>query len=659
MTAVCDRTGRLSLRMLGQRDDINGGLCAATEGGMGLLELLQAGDVAAFNEARADEAEVVFFAEELDGLTLVGIDLSHAKLEKSDLTGTDLSEATLTRADMREIDGSELKLARAMMLGARLADAFLEDADLTGADVSHADLSGATLTHSAGAGLVGRNARFRDISAHGATWPQADLSEANLARADLTHATLSGAVLTKAQATQCVLEHAELDGVQAAGIRLGGARLAKANLKGAVLTGAQLAGADLSGADLSGANLTRANLTDANLTGARLTGACMVDAVLDGANLTDADLSDADLSGLDPTALDLDASQVEELAGAGARFDPDAAFVYDDASVALHGSHTAVLWMNPDSLDSPTLRWLVSDGSMNRWGVLAVAGAAVMAHAVVDSPQGFTLLAMVERADGVQLIHWSLSTEGDVSSPRAQPLGYDPAVLPVVRSEGGQVWIWGLERRGPSVVLQRGPDDSGAFTPVLHEVKSTARGFFGRGHPVLMCKGGVVLPVRGSVIADPVRTPEGFPTRIATVVANDAGVLAVWGVEPTRRDPGGLRTMWLGARQAVEPGTLTRLPDLHSLDGVPVGDAVMLAWADEVEPGTSRVGLALLRESGQDEVGEVPFGYPDPDDVRIVCRDGKPEAVAVNTLSGRLVVVRLDGEVIVDLDDAVGFDAPY
>ena len=96
---------------------------------MGLLELLRAGDVEGFNDARG-AARVELFAEELAGLVLRGADLKGANLDKADLTGTDLTEANLVHAFMSDIDGTEMVLDGVFAMKIKMRDAWLEGAEI-------------------------------------------------------------------------------------------------------------------------------------------------------------------------------------------------------------------------------------------------------------------------------------------------------------------------------------------------------------------------------------------------------------------------------------------------------------------------------------------------------------------------------------------------
>jgi uncharacterized protein YjbI with pentapeptide repeats/ABC-type sugar transport system substrate-binding protein len=153
----------------------------------------------------------------------------------------------------------------AVLLGADLAGAYLENARLPAADLRRVVFAGAYLSSA-------------DLAA--ARLEEADLGGADLFRADLRGARLSGADLRNAD-----LSNANLQGADLTKARLQGARLVGADLRGARLRYAQLQRANLSRSDLR-----RANLFDANLSGAWLRKAWLDErTVLESADIRQAD----------------------------------------------------------------------------------------------------------------------------------------------------------------------------------------------------------------------------------------------------------------------------------------------------------------------------------------------------------------------------------
>src|SRR5271169_598356 len=85
-----------------------------------------------------------------DGVSLVGVDLSRAFLQRVDLSGANLLRADLSAADLRDCKLQSANLAYAHLNSANfrrcdLQHVSLEEADLDGADLWGSDLSGAKL----------------------------------------------------------------------------------------------------------------------------------------------------------------------------------------------------------------------------------------------------------------------------------------------------------------------------------------------------------------------------------------------------------------------------------------------------------------------------------------------------------------------------------
>lgn len=608
---------------------------------MGLLELLEAGEVDAFNAQRGERARLDLFAADLPGRRLVGVDLSNAHVDKADLTGSDLSEARLYRASFTGIDGSGLVLRDAIAVKARFREAWLDGAVLDRADLTKADLSEAHLGGSQGEGLRLQGARLREIDAPEVRWPGVDLSEASLHKADLTAADLRHAVLNDVTAVEAVLDGARLDGATGVNARFPGASMKGACLAGARLPEAQLAGADLTGADLSHADLSRANLTGAVLAGADLRGAVLADACLDGVDLTGLDLSGVDLSGVDPGGLGLTEAQRAQVAAIGVQADPDAPLAFEDVVAARHGAFTALLWDNPEGEEGGSIRFAVVGEDRTVRGVLPVPPGAVLARTVVAHGDGFAVVVVRERTGGPVAVVLELSTAGELGRSTTSALGYEPAVRPVVASRDGVLRMWGLARRGPTLVVHELRD--GGLEPVRSEPQPTALHFLGRHAPALACKGGVVVPVTALGGGRPLGTPEAFPGQAGVAVPVSAGVCAVWVEKRVGRQAGGLRAAWLVGRGHPEVEVLGETAGITALDAVPMGEGVRVAWIEAGEDGLgdTRV-LQVDLPGGRPQV--VARGVRDVDELTLAPGPDGPRIV-LTTLADTAVLLDEAGDV--------------
>lgn len=134
----------------------------------------------------------------------------------------------------------------------RLAGADLRDVDLSGVRVDECDLSGSVLD---GARFVG---------------------------ASLIRANLAGASIVGADFSYAILDHSDLEGVDATAAAFMNATLSKCNLIRSRLRRSNLSEANLNRANLFEANLSGADLSRAQASQANLQGAILEDTILTG-----------------------------------------------------------------------------------------------------------------------------------------------------------------------------------------------------------------------------------------------------------------------------------------------------------------------------------------------------------------------------------------
>jgi uncharacterized protein YjbI with pentapeptide repeats/tetratricopeptide (TPR) repeat protein len=268
----------------------------------------------------ADEVRLtVSSTPDLEGIDLVGADLSAVYLWRKRMRYARMDRTRLVGADLRACDLAHASLRDADLRRADLRDATLEAAVLDGADLSDAEVAGGRLTD---ARLV--RATLTGVRLGGL----APSARVDLSGAVLDDARLSGVHLPEVRASFVSARRAD-----ATGTVLRGGDLSCADLRGASLTGADLRDADLTGADLRGAMLGRADLRGARLVGARLVRADLTGAEVAGVDLRWADLRGAFLTNVDLRRVTLDgarvgaedlrrAEAVPDLAGAGVRVEP-------------------------------------------------------------------------------------------------------------------------------------------------------------------------------------------------------------------------------------------------------------------------------------------------------------------------------------------------
>ena len=608
---------------------------------MDLMELLEKGDVETFNAKRPETGKLDLFAADLAEVSLVGVDLSRANVDKSDFTGADLSDSTLLGASLSGIDGSGMKLCNALAIKARAKEAWLDESDISEADFTRGNFTEAVLEKSVGTGVVFAGARLVEVNAKGASWTDADFVEASMHKIDFTGADLRRADFSEAKANESNLTEAKLDGAVGPHARFASAIMVGASFVGARFPGANLQGADLTNADLSMADLSGANLTDAKLEGAILKGAVLADAVLDGVTLTGIDLTGADLSGVDPTPLGLTTEQLGQVGAIGVEVPDDVPIQMKGALAARSGKAHLVLWENIDGKDDEgeaitSLRYAVFGPKASGAKVLPVPADKVLARSIGTDGDGFRVAVLRERPGGVGLVCYRIEADGSISDAVSNALGYDPMVWPVLGEDKGPV-LWGIARRGPTLVVHR-PGEEG-FTPVYSERVATARGFLGRHHPVVSCKGGVIQVAHSRGAGQPKRTPDGFPGRLGTACPVEGRSLCAWVLERVGDTPGGIRYAWLERRGNPETEVLTTNDMVSSLDVLGQGETAWLAWVE------------ISLEGGQLWRCQLPDGAPEKlaedVDASRCCftstAEGDP-AIVVTTADGLPVVVEPGGK---------------
>ncbi len=480
---------------------------------MTLLQLLENGKITEFNEQRGQRRPPDLFAADLSGLDLRNVDFSGANLEKADLTGANLTGAMLNRTNLNGADLSETILVDVRGLRARFRDAWMEDADLSGADFTGGDFNGAVLNRVKAVGACFRTGKLKGAEMKESDFSEVDFSECKLSRVDLSAAKLDGTIFVDAKLVGADLTRASMVGVNLTKVRGNEAIFSHANLTRAKMVDGDFSEADFGGSKLNEVDLTGADLAQAELAGANMNSAVLTNTRLDGVELTD--------------------EQKSSLSSEGAASEEDVKvddLMFHEAQVARIGDTVAVLWENETPSGAISLRLAVvgANGDPTDIGVaLPVPAELVLARGIAATDMGFVVASFIQRPSGMVVMFSEVSAMGELGTTRTHELGYDPAVKPVITSnDSGDVIIYGLARRGPSVFVHK--YDGGELELVKGEKASTARGFVGDHRPILVTKGGALVGVGLKGLGKPLACPEGFPGRNADVGFVGDGVLVTW-----------------------------------------------------------------------------------------------------------------------------------
>jgi len=595
---------------------------------MTLLELLADGKVDEFNATRGRYSSPDLFAADLSSRNLAGVDLSGANLEKADLSKSNLSGAVMLGANLSGADLTGASLDGVVAVKSRWRDAFLGEAQLDGADFTRADFTGADLTGSHGDGVKFSHAKLKDANLSGVSLPEVHMDQATLAGADLTRAEMQRGDFQEANLGKARLDGANLDGSDLSGAHLPGASARGTHLEGCTLRGIDLSSAQLEGACLDGSDLTRADLTGASLQGASLRQADLRETRLDGVDLSVADTDGAVLAL--PVSEEADAE--EEFTWVPVQF--------GDFQACLSGERIGVLWENEEPDEVVALRVAVVSPRVP-WDGRSIAlpdpADLVIARALVPSENGFRALLFVERPAGLVCRLADIGPGGAITSMRTLPFDYVPAVRPVLVTRPDGFYVIGLSRNGPLIQVHRWEGEG--LVPIFREKVPTARGFAGNEEPVLVCKGGVVIPVSPEGLGRPVRSPETFPGRSPTACRFKDDVFLAW------IEPGAQGFRYCFARSGADPYVERMLPrvGISSLDAARFGNRILVAFTREGDELRSPTGLNGVWFPGGRPFPLVPNLESDAEEIRFVYGSNHP-VVAASTLDASLVVVEVDGE---------------
>ncbi len=594
---------------------------------MNLLELLEAGRVEEFNASRGQRSAPDLFAVDLSGKDLRGVDFSGANLEKADLSGADLRGSVLARANFSGADLTGARLDDVVAIKSRWTEAWLEKAGLEKADLSGADMVGAVLNQAEACDAVFRGVRLKN----------AELNDAKLANADFREVKSSGADFTGADLSEADFVDARLKGADFTGAKLAGADLSGAHGAGAVLANTDMRGACLAQANLTEADFGGAQLQGADMTRADLASAAFVGAGLQGANLHEARLDDAEIS---PEQLE---QALRDDSSSGDQAAPTELCI-GDVLAAMKGDHVAVLWEN----DSPTepLALCVSVFTSKQKGarkikVLPVPAELILARGLVAVATGFVAVTLVDRPSGVVIGFTEVGLDGELGTTSVHALEYNLAVSPVVVAHENAVLVYGLSRRGPGLFVHRYED--GTLERVHAEEAPTARGFVGSHPPVVVTKGGLLMPATAKGLSEPVSSPGGFPGRRAVAVELAEGLGLAW------LDTERAGVQWsLGKEGSQRGGCVDHEVEVSNLDVVSTDSGthsgeMMVAYTRESDGEMSPMGVWGCRLPGGQPFKILVDPTVDVDHVQFVS-GGEAPTLLCQTLDEELVVITVQGD---------------
>ena len=587
---------------------------------MTLLELLENGKITEFNEQRGQRRPPDLFAADLAGLDLRDVDFSGANLEKADLTGANLTGAMLNRTNLNGADLSETILVDVRGLKVRFREAWMEDADLSGADFTGGDFNGAVLNRVKAVGACFRTGKLKGAEMKESDFSEVDFSECKLSRVDLSSAKLDGTIFVDAKLAGADLTRASMIGVNLTKVRGNEAIFSHANLTRANMVDADFSEADFGGTKLNEVNLTGADLAKAELAGANMSLAVITNTRLDGVELTAEQRASVNSEGAEEEEVSLDD------------------MIFHEAQVARMGESVAVLWENETPNGVITLRLAVvgPHGDQKDIGVaLPVPAELVLARGIAATEMGFVVASFVQRPSGMVVMFSEVSALGELGATRTHELGYDPAVKPVITSdENGDVIIYGLGRRGPSVLVHK--YDGGELELLNGENASTARGFVGEHRPILVTKGGALVGVGMKGLGKPLACPDGFPGRMADVGFLGDEVIVAW----VPKGKKGFCWSHLIPGEKAEIEVESSAKQVSEVKVIQLNGTTFIIYTKEQEGELSPIGVYAKRVPDGREFS-VLVG-PDVDVETLITLADSTGRIACQTFSDQIVFVDID-----------------
>ena len=576
---------------------------------MDLLKLLEEEKVKEFNAARGMGMRIDLFAADLADKNLAGVNLTGVNLQKADLSGTNLTGADITQTDFSGADLTGAILKEVSGMRSRWRDAYLGEADL-----SDADLAGADMT-------------------------DADVSDGTMARAMLTGAKLKRAILVKTDLSAADLAEARISDADLKHANFKGAQLREANLSRSDLSHTQLSASDLTRAKLAGATLEATDLSNACLNSADLTAAVLTKTVISGADFTRADFTDAEISDVDLANATMTDAQIDgKLAGSAVEDAGIAAVQVEDPKLATNGNRIAFIWENPDSQGRPSIRIANGTGG-SKWngklGLLPVPADLVVSSSFVPFEDGFMAVTLLDRPGGAIVNFTPVAKNGKIGESKSVKLGYTPVVRPEVRSEDGNIFLYGISRHGPTVRVDQLTDEG--LQPVFGKSMPTARGFVAGARPHVLSKGGVLVPVSTKSMGEPMRVPSSFPGRAQMAAPVTGGLALAW------IPSSGKGFRFCIARPGTAPEETVILPkqEIGTLTMMSNGDEAWVVFTRQApEPRDPTQAWAVLLPDGT----PFPLYEGDDDASSLHFADGCPgdsPTIGVTTFEGSFEVYAL------------------
>ena len=468
-----------------------------------LLQLLKDGNIDQFNSERPFELN--FFAEDLSGLALQGVDLSGANLEKSDFSDSNLEDANLSKAKLSGADLTNTNMNRCNLFRAKLNELYAENSSFEEADMRQVSINEAEF-HSCS--FVG--AQLVEAKGHSVVWNNNTGTCIDLSNAKLKEGTFSQSSFTQGT----------LDGL----------RIPKSSITGCDFTQSSMHKALLASANVEKCTFEENNLSLSNWN----------EATIQDSTFSFCDFTRADLTGMDTSKLSFHScTQTDMHTDLGQKpfYDiPDPSHLFIEMPhVAIQKDLLFSCWINPES-DGSTLRFVLFNtkkGSMIQIGAIPTSPTLLRGIQVLATPEGFVVLCFEHRPSNTYAIFYQISPKGACTRFGQFPLTYTVDFqtrhffpMYAMRYTNGHLELYVLGRNAPRVHVHQ-LRFNGEFNENAYSIP-TAEGLLQGETIFVSTKGGAVcsLTARGtSTILEP---PKGFPGRCFSTDTFGENLIAGW-----------------------------------------------------------------------------------------------------------------------------------
>ena len=468
-----------------------------------LLALLKNGNIELFNNERPYTLD--FFAEDLSGLSLQGVDFSGANLEKADLSDSNLEGANLSKARLNGADLTNTNMNNCNLSRAKLEELYAETSSFDEADLRQAIIN---------------EAEFHSCSFVGAKFNEVKGRDVVFKNNTCTYSDFSSAKLNDITIEECSFEQAFLDNVH----------FAKSNISQSNFTQASLHKALFAASNIRSSLFDKANLSLSNWN----------QAIIDKCTFDMSNLTRADLTGIDLTTLDLSTSNTVDI-HADLGFKPileipEASHLFIEMPWMAMNKHVLFsAWVNTET-EGSFIRFTIFDAQKKQLiqqGSIPSSPSIVQAGQAMASSDGFVFLCFEMRPSNVYAIFYQINLAGECTRFGQIPISYTTDFqtrnffsMFALRKEKEFFELYVLGRNEPKLHVHQ-LRSNGEFNHSSFNL-STAEGLITGNSIFAYTRGGAVCSLSARGVGTIFQPPKGFPGRFFRTTSHKDQLFGTW-----------------------------------------------------------------------------------------------------------------------------------